>query len=134
MLQILADQEEKIVQNVYTPFSLTTHLIFCIIATVLYIVQYRRKGSVHYLFLMFAIDATFITQFWTSVIARTLLAIAEIVLIGLTIFYHVKFYKQQKAEFEKKVAARKEAEEKAKAAEEAAREADSEIVDNAFDD
>jgi len=130
MFQILADTEETIVQNVYTPFSLKVHLIFCILATILYAVQYRRKGSVHYLFLMAAIDATFITQFWTSVIARTLLGITEIVLIGLTIFYHVKFYKQQKAELERKIEERK----AALAAEEAAAEADSDIVGSAFDD
>lgn len=134
MFQILANQEEAIVQNVYTPLPMNVHLIFCFIATGLYLLQYYRKGSVHYLLLMAAIDATIITQFWTSTIARTLLGISEIILISMTVFYHVKFYKKQKAENEKKLAARKEAEERAKAAEAQAEEADSEIVENAFDD
>lgn len=134
MFQILANQEESIVQNVYTPLPMSVHLIFCFIATGLYLLQYYRKGSIHYLLLMAAIDVTFITQFWTSTIARTLLGVTEIVLISLTIFYHVKFYKKQKAENAEKLAARKEAEEKAKAAEAEARDADNELVENAFDD
>lgn len=134
MFQILANQEESIVQNVYTPLPMSVHLIFCFIATGLYLLQYYRKGSVHYLLLMAAIDATFITQFWTSSIARTMLGITEIVLISLTIFYHVKFYKKQKAENAEKLAELKEAEARAKAAEAEAAQADSALVDNAFDD
>lgn len=134
MIPIMSHNEETIVQNVYTPLPMSAHLIFCFIATGLYLLQYYRKGSVHYLLLMAAIDATFITQFWTSSIARALLGIAEIVLISLTIFYHVKYYKKQKAENAEKIAALKEAEERAKAAEAEAEEADSDIVENAFDD
>lgn len=134
MFEILANNEGTTVQNVYTPLSLPVHLGFCFLATLLYLTQYYRKGSVHYLFLMFAIDATLITQFWTSVIARTLLGITEIVLIGLTVFYHYKYYKKEKAELAEKIAERKNAEEKAKAAEDAAEKADSDIVGSAFDD
>ena len=132
MLNILA--EESKMQNVYTPLPLTAHMVFCLIATALYLTLYYRKGSVHYLLLMFAIDATIITQYWTSTLAITLLGIAEILLIGATIFFNVKYQKKLKAENAAKEAARKEAEEKAKAAEKAAEETEENIVENAFDD
>ena len=49
-------------QNVYTPFPFKMHLGFCIIATILYLIQFYRRGSFHYLVLMAAIDLTFLTQ------------------------------------------------------------------------
>lgn len=133
MFQLMVDDGSKM-QNVYTPLPLSVHLVFSLIATALYLALYYRKGSLHYLTLMFAIDATFITQFWTSSIAITLLGILELILIGTTFFLYFKYSKKLKAENAAKEAARKEAEERAKAAEKADNAENEKLVDNAFDD
>ncbi len=133
-IQVLANDDGSKMQNVYTPLSTGVHLVFCLIATALYLTMYYRRGSLHYLLLMFAIDATIITQFWTSSIAITLLGILEICLIGATIYFYVLYSKKLKAENAAKIAARKEAEERAKAAEKADSEEQKQIVENAFDD
>ncbi|MBR6101603.1 MAG: hypothetical protein IKP95_04175 [Ruminococcus sp.] len=133
MIQFLIDDGSKM-QNVFTPLSLSVHLVFTMIATALYLTLYYRRGSVHYLTLMFAIDATFITQFWTSSIAITLLGIVEIILLGCTFWFGHKYSKKVKAETAAKEAARKEAEERAKAAEKAEATENEKLVDNAFDD
>ncbi len=134
LMNLFVESDGSKMQNVYTPLSLTAHLIFCFLATALYLTMYYRRGSVHYLLLMFAIDATIITQYWTSSAAITTLGIIEIILIGSTIFFYIKYSKKLKAENAAKEAARKEAEERAKAAEKADDEENGKIVDNAFDD
>ncbi|MBR4555042.1 MAG: hypothetical protein IKO27_05555 [Ruminococcus sp.] len=132
-MYMVTDTGEKM-QNVYTPLSLTVHIIFCVIATALYLTLYYRRGSVHYLLLMFAIDATIITQYWTTTLSITLLGISEIVLVGTAIFFYVKYSRKLKAENAAKEAAAKEAEERARAAEKAESDKDQKLVDNAFDD
>lgn len=134
LLRLFVESDGSKMQNVYTPLSLTVHFIFCIIATALYLTMYYRRGSVHYLLLMFAIDATIITQYWTSSAAIATLAVIEIVLVGAAIFFYIKYAKKLKAENAAKLAARKEEEERAKAAEKADEEENAKIVDNAFDD
>ena len=134
LMRLLVESDGSKMQNVYTPLSLGVHFGFCIIATVLYLTMYWRRGSVHYLLLMFGIDATIITQYWTSSAAIATLAVIEIVLIGSAIFFYVKYAKKLKAENAAKQAARKEAEERAKAAEKADAEENAKIVENAFDD
>ena len=45
-------------QNVYVPLPLKAHVIFCIIATIVYALEIYRKKSPHYVFMMLAVDAT----------------------------------------------------------------------------
>lgn len=134
VMRLLVESDGSKMQNVYTPLSLTAHLIFCLLATALYLTMYYRRGSVHYLLLMFAIDATIITQYWTSSAAITTLGVAEIALIGSAVFFYIRYSKKLKEENAAKEAARKEAEERARAAEKAEAEENEKIVDNAFDD
>ena len=134
LMTLFVESDGSKMQNVYTPLSLTAHLIFCFLATALYLAMYYRRGSVHYLLLMAAIDATIITQYWTSSAAITALGIAEAILICGAIFFYIKYSKKVKAENAAKEAARKEAEERAKAAEKADADENAKIVDNAFDD
>lgn len=131
MSEIFAEQTT--LKSVYTPLSLMPHIIFCAVATLVYLALYFRKGSVHYLLLMLAIDATLITQFWTSSAMIAFLGTLEVVLLGATIFFHIKFAKKVKAENKAKEAARKEAEEKAKEAKDIEKEKEKKIVENAFD-
>lgn len=100
MIEILTKQVG--LQNVYTPFPFKMHLIFCIVATVVYLTQFARKRSIHYLLIMLAIDATFITQINTSQIIITCLFILEVaLLVAAGIFSHI-YTKQQKLASEKK--------------------------------
>ena len=65
MLELLANNATGM-QNVYTPLPFKVHFIFCIIATLLYLVQFYRKRSAYYLLIMAAIDLTFVTQYWSG--------------------------------------------------------------------
>lgn len=79
-------------QNVYTPLTMGRHLLFCFAATVIYLVQFYRKGSWHYLLIMAAIDLTFITQtsFGTSKTAINILGLLEaLLLIGAFVCYKI---------------------------------------------
>ena len=133
MINTLAEQATT-VKSVYTPLSLGPHLVFCFIATLVYLALYYRRGSLHYLLIMFAVDATIITQYWTTTAAIVGLGVAEILLLGAAVYFYIIFAKKERAKAKKKEAARKEAEEKAKAAKSAEKDREDRMVDNAFDD
>lgn len=104
MVEMLAVSEG--LQNVYTPLPFKIHLIFCIIATAVYIAQYVRKHAPHYLLIMLAVDATFVTQFCKGNIVITMLFILEICLLtaaGLLSHKYTKAMRQKEktAEAEK---------------------------------
>lgn len=83
-------------QNVYTPFPFTMHLIFCIVATLVYGLQFVRKGSKHYLLMLLAVDATFVTQFCTTSIVMTCLFVLEVALLIAAAVCSHKFNKLNK--------------------------------------
>ncbi len=123
-------------QNVYTPFPLKMHLGFCVLATVLYLLQFYRKGSWHYLVLMAAMDLTFITQ--TS-ICRTggriaMLGVVEVALLAIAFVLNHHRSKELKAQQAAAAAAADEQDERRRAAEREQSEKDSNVVDNAFED
>lgn len=97
MIEILS-QDTTAMQNVYTPLPMNIHLIFCIIATIVYLAQYARKGAVHYLLLMVAVDLTFITQICTANAVIGCLFAAEVVLLICSGVFSYKFSKKQKSE------------------------------------
>lgn len=135
MTQIFATVTEGL-QNVYTPLPLKIHFILCIIATVVYLMQFYRRGSWHYLMLMIAFDLTFITQtsLCRSSSAVGILAIAEAAVLAAAIVLYVSFTRAQKAMKAAENAEIDEAEERRKAAEKAQTAEDKKIVDNAFSD
>lgn len=96
MIEILS-QDTTAMQNVYTPLPMNVHLIFCIIATVVYLAQYSRKRSVHYLLLMAAVDITFITQICTANAVIGCLFAAEVVLLICSGVFSHKYNKKQKS-------------------------------------
>lgn len=96
MIETLA-AETATLQNVYAPLPFKVHMIFCVIATLLYITQFIRKGSYHYLTIMAAIDLTIITQFCTKSFAIGMLFGAEVLLLSATAFLSHRFSKAQKA-------------------------------------
>lgn len=135
MTQIFATVTEGL-QNVYTPLPLKIHFILCIIATVVYLMQFYRRGSWHYLMLMIAFDLTFITQtsLCRSSSAVGILAIAEAAVLAAAIVLYVSFTRAQKAMKAAENAELDKAEERRKAAEKAQTAEDKKIVDNAFSD
>ena len=92
--------EAVALQNVYAPLPLNVHMIFCVIATLLYITQFIRKGSVHYLIIMTAVDLTLVTQFCTENIVIAFLFGLEVILLVLAGIFSHKFSKAQAAKAE----------------------------------
>ena len=84
-------------QNVYVPLPFSWHLGFCIIATVVYALEIYRKGSIHYLFMMLAVDATIMMQFFNNSTAVVVLAVLESLLLGAAIVFAVLESKKRKA-------------------------------------
>lgn len=77
-------------QNIYAPLPLSAHLVFCVLATLLYAVLFNRRGKKHYLIMMIAIDLTLMTQFWTDKMVIFALGIVELILIIMAIVLAVK--------------------------------------------
>lgn len=121
-------------QNVYTPLSFNVHFIFCIIATILYLVQYYRKRSLYYLFIMAAIDLTFVTQYSTEKYVIITLFVTEIILLVLAFFFSHRYNKKIKAENAASEAEKAKELSDKKEAEKAFSQQEKKIVDNAFDD
>ena len=119
MLTLLSNDTAYTLQNVYTPFPMPMHLGFCIVATVVYGLQYISKKSLHYLLLLIACDLTFVTQINTSKPVIAGLFVAEVLVLAGAAYFSHKYSKKLKAgEAEKKKAPK----EKGSA------------VDNAFED
>ena len=121
-------------QNVYTPMPMGVHFVFCLIATLLYLVQFYRKGAWHYLLLMIAVDLTFITQLWTSHFAISALAIAEAALLIAAAILCFRYNKALKAAHQKQIEEKEREAIKAKLMQKIQQEEDKELVDNAFKD
>ena len=134
MLELLKNNTENNMQNVYTPLPFKIHFIFCIIATLIYLAQYVRKHSLYYLFIMFAIDLTFVTQYFTSKPVIIALFIAEIILITLAVIFAYKYNKKVKLENAEAEAEKNKELSNKKEAEKAFSENEKKIVDNAFND
>lgn len=68
-------------QNVHAPLPLKAHIIFCVIATVVYGLQFMRKKLNYYFYIILAVDLTILTQFYTQNYVIWALAVAEIILL-----------------------------------------------------
>ncbi|MCR5141365.1 MAG: hypothetical protein K6C68_02385 [Ruminococcus sp.] len=133
-LNVLAEQTGM--QNIFTPLTATAHMVFCIIATIVYMLQFYRRGSWHYLLLMLAVDLTFLTQ--TPVCrgqssVAILGAVEAVILIAAFIVY-LPYSKKLKAETAAADAETDKENERQKQAELAEAEKDSKPVDNAFEE
>ena len=84
-------------QNVYVPLPFKAHLIFCIIATIVYALEIYRKKSPHYIFMMLAVDATLMMQFFNDSKAVVILAVIEGLLLGAAIVFAILQSKKRKA-------------------------------------
>lgn len=77
-------------QNVYAPLPLAAHLVFCVLATLLYAILFNRRGKKHYLILIIAIDLTLMTQFWTDKMVIFALGASEAILVIMAIVMTIK--------------------------------------------
>ena len=129
-------------QNVYTPLTMDKHLLFCFMATVIYLVQFYRKGSWHYLIIMAAVDLTFLTQtsLSSSHSAINALGVVEALLLITAFVFYLKASKQEKAA--QKAAAQDgdaggdddEAEQRQRLAQKIKEAKDKKFIENAFED
>lgn len=83
-------------QNVYAPLPFTAHLIFCVLATLLYAVLFNRRGRKQYLILIIAIDMTLMTQFWTQDIVIFFIGFAELIMLTFAIVLSYRSGKEDK--------------------------------------
>ncbi len=123
-------------QNIFTPLSATAHFVFCIIATIVYLLQFYRRGSWHYILIMLAIDLTFLTQ--TPVCrgqsAVGVLGIIEALVLIAAFVVYLPYGKKLKAEAAAADAETDKENARQKEAERTEAEKDSNPVDNAFED
>ncbi len=137
MTQILTEMKvNEGLQNVFNPLPLKMHIGLCILATILYLIQYYRKGSWHYLLLMIGIDLTYLTQ--TNLCYKKgfipILGVAEgLILLGALLTY-LSFAKKEKAKHAAAAAAADEADERRKNVEKEQAKLDKNVVDSAFED
>lgn len=117
MIEILT-KTNSTMQNIYTALPTGMHLGFCVIATLVYGLQFIRKKSLHYLLLLIACDLTFITQIYVSYTVLAVLAVLEIGLLGASA---VISFLNSKKENEKEKGSKNSAD-------------SGSAVDNAFDD
>lgn len=89
-------------QNVHAPLPLKAHIIFCLIATVVYLIQFKRRGLNYYIYLTIAVDLTLATQFYTQDYVIMSLGVAEVILLAMAFVSQFKNKKKLKAEAEKK--------------------------------
>lgn len=84
------------IDNIYAPFSIPFHIIFCVIATIFYLYMYNKKGYRHYMYLIFAIDFTFFSQVFPNKTFMFFLGIVEIILLVLIFTSMIKVSKKNK--------------------------------------
>ena len=95
MLEIFAEEGDKL-QNVYAPLPLGFHIVFCLIATALYLVLFQRRKSYNYLCLLLAVDLTILPQFFTqSAVIGTLFFVEVVLLIASAVFSYKESKKKK---------------------------------------
>lgn len=131
-------------QNRFAPLAKNLHIIFCCLATVLFIILYFKYKKLSDALWLIACDLTIILQFYGDKFTAGVIGVCEIILLA---FIFIEYLKTAKAERAKK-AAEKSAEnasneqddlkdvEKAVKSERSKLASDSEddIISNAFDD
>lgn len=97
----LAALSKSQVQNVHAPLPLSAHIAFCVIATAVYLIQFKRKNQNYYLYLTIAVDLTLATQLFTQDYVILALGIAEIILLAMALISNIRYKKQLKISAEK---------------------------------
>lgn len=93
MLSVLSNNN---IQNVHAPLPLPAHIAFCVIASLLYIIQYKRIQINYYIYLLIAVDLTLVTQFYVQDYVIAAVGIAEIILLVMAFVSQRKHKKELK--------------------------------------
>lgn len=82
-------------QNRFSPLPMNLHVIFCLIATALFVLLYFRTKKMSNVFWALICDATIILQWYGDPVTATGVGVCEIVLFVLLI---IELRKEKKAE------------------------------------
>ena len=85
-------------QSRFTPLPMHLHIIFCVLATVLFIVIYLRNKKLSNIFWLLICDATLVLQWYGDKVTALGVGICEIVLFVLLV---LELRKEKKADAEK---------------------------------
>lgn len=97
MINTILSTANDSVQNVYIPLPSNLHIGFCVIATIVYILEVYRKRSPHYLLLMLAVDATLLMQVFPNSTMVVVLAVLEVLLLGSAAAFAIIRSRKKKA-------------------------------------
>lgn len=89
----------NVLQNRFAPLPMNLHIIFCILATALFLLLYFRTKKLSNIFWLLICDATIILQWFGDPVTAVGVGICEIVLFALLI---VEMRKEKKAELSAK--------------------------------
>ncbi len=84
-------------QNRFAPLPKKLHIIFAVVATILFLVLYVRQKKLSDLLWLLILDTTLILQFFGDPVTATGVGVVEVVLIALLIWTSVKENKEKKA-------------------------------------
>lgn len=84
------------IQNVNAPLPLPAHIAFCVIASLLYIIQYKRIQINYYIYLLIAVDLTLVTQFYVQDYVIAAIGVAEVILLVMAFLSQRKHKKELK--------------------------------------
>ena len=75
------------IENLYAPFPLTLHVVFCVFSTLFLIIRFFNKRNVYYILLTVGIDLTILTQFFQNEKLILTLGIIELIILILVIVF-----------------------------------------------
>lgn len=81
-------------QSRFAPVPRGLHIIFCIFATILFIILYIRNKKLSDIYWLLICDTTLILQFYSDKITATVIGIFEVILLALVI---IESHKEAKA-------------------------------------
>lgn len=84
-------------QSRFAPVSMNLHLIFCAVATVLFVVLYIKNKKLSDIYWLLICDTTLILQFYSDSVTATFVGICEVLLLALVIYQSSKETKAAKA-------------------------------------
>ncbi len=90
-----------VLQNRFAPLSMNLHIIFCILATVLFIIIYLRTKKLSNIFWLLICDATVILQWFGDKTTALGVGICEIVLFAFLVLELRKEKKNDEADAKK---------------------------------
>lgn len=86
------------IQSRFAPLPKKLHLIFCVLATILFIVLYIRHRRIKDLLWLIVCDTTAILQFFGDKYTAFAVGVCEVILLAMIFFEHMKEKRNQKSD------------------------------------